>query len=34
MENLEDFSSLDNDLASHIKETGDIESAVGKLQEV
>jgi hypothetical protein len=31
MENLE--ASLDSNLALHIKETGDIESAVEKLQE-
>jgi hypothetical protein len=33
MENTEDVASLDSNLATHTKETGDIESVVEKLQE-
>jgi hypothetical protein len=33
MENSEDLPSLDSDLATHIKETHDLQGAVGKLQE-
>ena len=33
MENTEDVVSLDSNLATHITETGDIESVVEKLQE-
>jgi predicted nucleic acid-binding Zn-ribbon protein len=33
MENLEDLATLDSDIATHIKETCDIESAVETLQE-
>ena len=33
MENTEDVVSLDSNLATHIKERGDIESVVEKLQE-
>jgi hypothetical protein len=33
MENTEDVTSLDSELATHTEETGDIESVVEKLQE-
>jgi len=33
MENTEDSASLDNNLATHIKEACDIESVIEKLQE-
>ena len=33
MENTDDVASLDSNLATHTKETGDMESVVEKLQE-